>query len=184
MLTLLPIATNPNRENTVADSFIIDTSLGTIAIELDAAKAPLHSANFAKYASDGFFDGLIFHRVIPNFMIQGGGLGADMAQKRTTGGQVKNESLNGLKNRRGTLAAARLTDPDTATSQFFINLADNDFLDGNPSTKKPGYSVFGHVTAGMDVVDKIAAMKTGNKKGFSDVPIEDVIIKSVKRAGK
>jgi cyclophilin family peptidyl-prolyl cis-trans isomerase len=183
LLTLLPIAAIPNRENTVADSYIIETSLGTITIELDAAKAPLHTANFAKYASDGFFDGLIFHRVIPNFMIQGGGHGLDMAQKRATAGQVKNESLNGLKNRRGTLAAARLTDPDTASSQFFINLSDNDFLDGNPSTKKPGYSVFGHVTSGMDVVDKIAAVKTGTKQGFGDVPVEAVVIKSVKRAG-
>jgi cyclophilin family peptidyl-prolyl cis-trans isomerase len=166
----------------MADTFLIDTSLGPITVELDAQKAPLHAANFASYADAGFFDGLIFHRVIPNFMIQGGGLSPDMSQKPATGSRVKNESLNGLKNLRGTLAAARLSDPDTATNQFFINLKDNDFLDGNPATKKPGYSVFGRVTAGMDVVDKIAAVKTGTKGQFSDVPNEPVVIKSVKRA--
>jgi cyclophilin family peptidyl-prolyl cis-trans isomerase len=166
----------------MADTFLIDTSLGAITIELDAQKAPLHAANFASYADAGFFDGLIFHRVIPNFMIQGGGHSPDMSQKPATGSRVKNESLNGLKNLRGTLAAARLSDPDTATNQFFINLKDNDFLDGNPATKKPGYSVFGRVTAGMDVVDKIAGVKTGTKGQFSDVPNEPVVIKSVKRA--
>jgi cyclophilin family peptidyl-prolyl cis-trans isomerase len=166
----------------MADTFLIDTSLGAITIELDAQKAPLHAANFASYADAGFYDGLVFHRVIPNFMIQGGGHSADMTQKPATGSRVKNESLNGLKNLRGTLAAARLSDPDTATNQFFINLKDNDFLDGTPATKKPGYSVFGRVTAGMDVVDKIAAVKTGTKGQYSDVPTEPVVIKSVKRA--
>jgi len=166
----------------MADTFLIDTSLGAITIELDAQKAPLHVANFANYADAGFYDGLVFHRVIPNFMIQGGGLAPNMSQKPATGSRVKNESLNGLKNLRGTLAAARLSDPDTATNQFFINLKDNDFLDGNPATKKPGYSVFGRVTAGMDVVDKIAAVKTGTKGQYSDVPNEPVVIKSVKRA--
>jgi cyclophilin family peptidyl-prolyl cis-trans isomerase len=170
------------REVPMADTFVIDTSLGSITLELDAQKAPLHVANFGKYVDEKFYDGLIFHRVIPNFMIQGGGHTPDMGQKQVTGGRVKNESLNGLKNLRGTVAAARLSDPDTASSQFFINLKDNDFLDGNPSANKPGYTVFGKVTAGMDVVDKIAAVKTGMKGQLNDVPVEAVVIKSVRRA--
>ena len=124
---------------------------------------------------------LIFHRVIPNFMIQCGGHAPDMGQKPATGGKVKNESLNGLKNLRGTVAAARLSDPDTASSQFFINLKDNDFLNGTPAENKPGYTVFGKVSAGMDVVDKIAAVKTGMKGQYNDVPVEAVVIKSVRR---
>ena len=164
------------------DAFVIETSLGTITVQLDPKNAPLHSANFAKYADENYFDGLVFHRVIPGFMVQGGGLSADLATKRTTGNPVRNESLNGQKNLRGTLAAARTSDPDSATSQFFINLKDNDFLDGNSATKKVGYSVFGKVTAGMDVVDKIAAVRTTTKGGFSDVPEQAVTIKSVRRA--
>ena len=163
-------------------TFIIETSLGKITIQLDPKIAPLHSANFAKYADGQFFDGLVFHRVIPNFMIQAGGMSPEMGQKRPTEPPVRNESLNGLKNLRGTLAAARTSDPDSATSQFFVNLKDNDFLDGNPTTKKVGYSVFGKVTAGMDVVDKIAAVKTTTKGGHSDVPEQAVVIKSVRRA--
>jgi cyclophilin family peptidyl-prolyl cis-trans isomerase len=165
------------------DTFIIDTSLGAITVQLDAAKAPLHAANFAKYADAGFFDGLVFHRVIPNFMIQCGGMTADLSQKRVTGNPVRNESLNGLKNLRGTLAAARTSDPDSATSQFFINLKDNDFLDGDPKAKKIGYSVFGKVTAGMDVVDKIAAVRTATRGQHGDVPVEAVTIQSVRRGG-
>jgi cyclophilin family peptidyl-prolyl cis-trans isomerase len=168
----------------MADSYLIDTSLGTITIELDAQKAPLHAANFGRYADEKFYDGLIFHRVIPGFMVQGGGHTADMGQKPATGSRVKNESLNGMRNLRGTVAAARLTDPDTATCQFFINLKDNDFLDGSPATKKPGYTVFGAVTAGMDVVDKIAAVKTSVKGQYTDVPEQPVVIKSVRRAAK
>ena len=164
------------------DTFVIETSLGTITIQLDPKNAPLHSANFAKYADGQFFDGLVFHRVIPNFMIQTGGMSPEMVQKRASEPSVRNESLNGLKNLRGTLAAARTSDPDSATSQFFINLKDNDFLDGNPGTKKVGYSVFGKVTGGMDVVDKIAAVKTTTKGQYSDVPEQAVTIKSVKRA--
>lgn len=164
------------------DTFVIDTSLGAITIQLDAKSAPLHSAGFAKYADDGFFDGLVFHRVIPGFMIQGGGMSPELSQKQPTQNPVRNESLNGLKNLRGTLAAARTSDPDSATSQFFINLKDNDFLDGNPATKKVGYSVFGKVTAGMDVVDKIAKVQTTTKGSHGDVPVEPVTIKSVKRA--
>src|SRR6478609_8441714 len=167
----------------MADTYVLETSQGNITIELDRQKAPLHAANFASYADAGFFDGLIFHRVIPDFMIQAGGHTPDMAQKAATGAKVKNESLNGLKNLRGTLAAARTSDPDSASSQFFINLKDNDFLDGNPGTKKIGYSVFGKVTAGMDVVDKIAAVRTTTKGQFSDVPEQPVTIQSVRRAG-
>jgi cyclophilin family peptidyl-prolyl cis-trans isomerase len=166
----------------MSDTFVIETSLGTITVQLDPKGAPLHSANFAKYADDGFFDGLVFHRVIPNFMIQGGGMSSDLSQKRVTQNPVRNESLNGLKNLRGTLAAARTSDPDSATSQFFINLKDNDFLDGNPATRKIGYSVFGKVTTGMDVVDKIAAVRTTTRGQFSDVPELAVTIKSIRRA--
>ena len=164
------------------DTFVIETSLGTITVQLDPTNAPLHAANFARYADAQFFDGLVFHRVIPNFMIQGGGMSPEMGQKRATEPPVRNESLNGLKNLRGTLAAARTSDPDSASSQFFINLKDNDFLDGNPNTKKVGYSVFGKVTAGMEVVDKIAAVRTTTKGGHSDVPVQAVIIKSIRRA--
>ena len=174
----------PGGSTVSANTFVIDTNLGAITVELDPEKAPLHAANFAKYADDGYYDGLAFHRVIPDFMIQTGGLDADMKQKKATYPQVKNESLNGLKNSRGTLAAARLQDPDTASCQFFINLKDNAFLDGNPDTKKPGYSVFGKVTAGMEVVDQIAKARTGNKAGHGDVPVEPITIKSVKRAAK
>ena len=164
------------------DTFVIDTSLGAITIQLDPKNAPLHAANFAKYADGQFFDGLVFHRVIPNFMIQGGGMSPEMSQKRPTEPPVRNESLNGLKNLRCTLAAARTSDPDSATSQFFINLKDNAALDGNPNTKKVGYSVFGKVTSGMDVVDKIAAVRTTTKGGHGDVPEQAVVIKSVRRA--
>src|SRR5262245_41548519 len=164
------------------DTFVIETSFGSITVQLDSKNAPLHAANFSKYADDHFFDGLVFHRVIPEFMIQTGGMTADLSQKRTTQNPVRNESFNGLKNLRATLAAARTNDPDSATSQFFINLKDNDFLDGNPATKQVGYSVFGKVTAGMDVVDKIAAVKTTTKGQFSDVPEQPVTIKSVRRA--
>jgi peptidyl-prolyl cis-trans isomerase A (cyclophilin A) len=164
------------------DTLVIETSFGSITVQLDPKNAPLHSANFAKYADDQFFDNLVFHRVIPGFMVQGGGMAADMSQKKGKETTVRNESLNGLKNLRGTLAAARTSDPDSATSQFFINLKDNEFLDGIPGSKKIGYSVFGKVTAGMDVVDKIAAVKTGTKGGHSDVPLEAVVIKSVRRA--
>ena len=166
----------------MSDTFVVETSLGTITVQLDAKAAPLHAANFARYADEQYFDGLVFHRVIPNFMVQGGGMMPDLSAKKGKGTGVKNESLNGLRNLRGTLAAARTSDPDSASSQFFINLKDNDFLDGTPATKKIGYSVFGKVTAGMDVVDKIAAVKTTTKGGFSDVPEEAVVIKSVRRA--
>jgi cyclophilin family peptidyl-prolyl cis-trans isomerase len=179
------LAPAPNKKHmrgeAMADTYVIQTSLGSITVELDPKNAPLHSANFVSYADAGFFDGLIFHRVIPGFMIQAGGHTPDMGQKAATGASVKNESLNGQKNKRGTLAAARTSDPDSAKAQFFINLKDNDFLDGDPQTRKVGYSVFGKVTSGMDVVDKIAAVRTGAKGGHENVPLEAVTIQSVKK---
>lgn len=169
-------------ETPMGDTFIIETSLGNITVQLDTQKAPLHAANFASYADTKHYDGLIFHRVIPGFMIQGGGHEPSMSQRRATGNPVRNESLNGLKNLRGTLAAARTSDPDSAMAQWFINLKDNAFLDGDAAAKKPGYTVFGKVTAGMEVVDKIATVKTGNQGGHNDVPVDPVTIKSIKRA--
>ena len=157
----------------------MDTNYGTITIELDAAKAPLTVKNFKKYVADGFFDNTIFHRVIPNFMIQGGGFNPGMIQKQTLDA-IENEADNGLGNDRGTIAMARTNDPHSATAQFFINLKDNAFLDH--SGKNPqgwGYCVFGRVTDGIDVVDKIAAVATGNSSGHGDVPVEDVVILKV-----
>ncbi|PID45875.1 MAG: cyclophilin [Proteobacteria bacterium] len=158
----------------------METSKGTIMMELDAEKAPLTVANIEAYIKDGFYDGLIFHRVIPNFMIQGGGMKADMSEKSDKRPPIKNEANNGLKNDRGTLAMARTNDPHSASSQFFINLKDNDFL--NFTSESPagwGYAVFGKVTEGMDVVDEIAKVKTGNHGYHGDVPLEPVVIKSV-----
>ena len=157
----------------------MDTNFGTITIELDADKAPLTVANFKKYVADDFYNNTIFHRVIPNFMIQGGGFNPGMTQKQTLD-PVENEADNGLGNDRGTIAMARTNDPHSATAQFFINLKDNAFL--NHSGKNPqgwGYCVFGKVTEGMDVVDKIAAVATGNSAGHADVPVNDVVILKV-----
>lgn len=157
----------------------IETNHGAITIELDADKAPITVANFKKYIEDGFFNNTIFHRVIPNFMIQGGGFEPGMVQKQTLD-TVENEADNGLENDRGTLAMARTNDPHSATAQFFINLKDNAFL--NHSGKNPqgwGYCVFARVTDGMDVVDKIAAVATGNSGGHADVPVEDVVIEKI-----
>ena len=157
----------------------METNHGTITIELDADKAPLTTENFKKYVADEFFDNTIFHRVIPNFMIQGGGFNPGMMQKQTLAA-IENEADNGLGNDRGTIAMARTNDPHSATAQFFINLKDNDFL--NHSGKNPqgwGYCVFGKVTEGMDVVDKIAGVATGNSGGHADVPVEDVVIVKV-----
>jgi len=151
------------------------TTKGDIVIELNEDKAPVTVANFLQYVRDGFYDGTIFHRVIPNFMIQGGGFNDQMVQKM---GQdpIKNEADNGLANDRGTVAMARTPDPDSATSQFFINHKDNAFLNYTaPSPQGWGYCVFGEVTEGMDVVDEIAKVKTTNRDGHSDVP-EDVIV--------
>lgn len=162
---------------------IIETSKGTIKAELWPDKAPGTVANFLTYTDEKFFDGLIFHRVINGFMIQGGGFSATMAQKNTTHAPIKNEASAAAANKRGTLAMARTAQVDSATAQFFINLVDNGFLDHRNETAQGfGYCVFGKVTEGLDVVDAIAQVKTGNKAGFDDVPVETVLIKSVRRA--
>ena len=149
----------------------IKTNHGDIGVELFEDKAPISCENFRQYATDGFFNGTIFHRVIPNFMIQGGGMDENLSSKATRDA-IKNEADNGESNARGTLAMARTNVVDSATSQFFINLNDNDFL--NHGTRDFGYAVFGKVTSGMDVVDKIAAVETGNRGGHQDVPLEAV----------
>ena len=158
-----------------------ETSLGTFTIELYQKEAPISVENFLRYVDDKHFDGSIFHRVIPGFMIQGGGLTSDMASKKTRQ-PIKNEATNGMKNERGSLSMARTNDVNSATSQFFVNLKDNEFLDHKPGSY--GYAVFGRVVEGMDVVDKIAAVKTGGRKGHQDVPVEDVTIISAVRAEK
>ena len=155
-----------------------ETSLGDFTVELFEKDAPLSVANFLSYIDAEFFDGTIFHRIVPGFVIQGGGFTADMTQKETQS-PVKNEADNGLKNKRGTLSMARTSDINSATSQFFVNLKDNEFLDH--SRGNFGYAVFAQVTEGMDVIDKIAAVETGRKRGFDDVPVEAVIMKSVRR---
>jgi peptidyl-prolyl cis-trans isomerase A (cyclophilin A) len=160
---------------------VMKTSLGEIRIELDREKAPASAENFLVYVGQKHYDGTIFHRVIDGFMIQGGGFTADMV-KKPTGPPVKNEAQNGLKNLRGSVAMARTTDPDSATSQFFINVADNPGLD-YPKPDGHGYAVFGRVTAGMDVVDTIKGVATGVKGGMRDVPVVPVVIESVRLAG-
>ena len=155
------------------------TNKGEIVIELNADKAPISTENFLTYVRDGFYEQTIFHRVIPNFMIQCGGFTAEMAQKKTKS-EIKNEADNGLKNLRGTLAMARTQVVDSASSQFFINLADNDFLNHQGKTPNGyGYAVFGQVTEGMEVVDEIAQVSTGNSGHHQDVPKEAVIIESI-----
>ena len=154
------------------------TTLGDFTVELFPKEAPVSASNFGQYVDDGFFDGLIFHRVGPGFVIQGGGLTPDFSQKKNRA-PIENEAKNGLKNQRGTLSMARTNDINSATSQFFVNLKDNDFLDHKPGSY--GYAVFGKVTEGMDVIDKIAAVKTGRRKGFDDAPLEDVVIVSARR---
>jgi len=157
---------------------VLDTSMGKIALELDPAKAPKTVENFLAYVGAGHYDGTIFHRVIPDFMIQGGGFDSQMGQKPTRP-PILNEADNGLANARGTIAMARTADPHSATGQFFINVKDNTFL--NHTGKNPrgwGYAVFGKVIEGMDVVDAIAGVKTGARGMFRDVPVQEVVIKS------
>ena len=157
----------------------IETSMGTISVELDDERAPATVENFVKYAADGFYDGTIFHRVIDGFMIQGGGFTRDMNQKDTRG-PIRIESMNGLKNLRGTIAMARTMVPDSATSQFFITLVDNGFLDFTAPTQSGyGYAVFGKVTDGMEVVDRIAKVRTGFSGPHQNVPEEPVVIRKV-----
>jgi len=157
-----------------------ETNHGGVKRELDADKAPETVANFLQYVDDGFFDGLIFHRVIPGFMVQGGGLDGEMTQKKTRA-PIKNEAKNGLKNLRGTVAMARTNDINSATAQFFINLVDNAFLDNSPGNF--GYAVFGKVVDGMDTVDAIAKVRTSRRRGHDDVPAEDIVIQSARRVG-
>lgn len=158
---------------------ILHTSLGDITIELDLENTPITAENFLSYAKDGHYDGTIFHRVMNGFMIQGGGFDTDMKQK-TTNATIKNEGNKGQKNKRGTIAMARTSDPHSASAQFFINVVDNDFLNFTAETTNGwGYCVFGKVTEGMDVVDKIKAVATANKAGHQNVPVENVVVEKV-----
>jgi peptidyl-prolyl cis-trans isomerase A (cyclophilin A) len=159
-----------------AQNVRLDTSLGVIVIELDAAKAPKTVTNFVDYVKAGHYDGTIFHRVIPSFMIQGGGMNADM-QEKPTRAPIPLESKNGLSNVRGSVAMARTSAPDSATAQFFINIKDNAFLDSANTRDGTGYAVFGKVVSGMDVVDKIWAVPTGNKGPYQNVPVTPVVIR-------
>jgi len=159
-------------------SVVFTTSQGAFTVELYPDEAPVSVENFLKYVDEQFFDGTIFHRVVPNFVIQGGGLTADFDQKQTRA-PIKNEAKNGLRNERGTLSMARTNQVDSATSQFFVNLKDNGFLDN--SAGNFGYAVFGRVSSGMDVIDKIAKVRTGRRKGYDDAPLESVAIESARR---
>jgi len=152
------------------------TSLGDIVVEVDAAKAPKSAANFLQYVKDGHYNGTVFHRVIADFMVQGGGMTPDLKEKPTHP-PIPLEARNGLDNTRGTVAMARTMDPNSATAQFFINVKDNAFLNAAQSRDGNGYAVFGKVVSGMDVVDKIRAVQTGNKGPYQDVPVQPVIIK-------
>ncbi len=160
---------------------LLATSMGDIKVEVDPEKAPISAKNFLDYVKAGYYDGTIFHRVIPGFMIQGGGFTAEMREKKAgLRAPIKNESGNGLKNDAGTLAMARTSDPNSAASQFFINVKDNAFLNKSQSQDGVGYAVFGKVIEGMDVVRKIERVKTGSKYFYQDVPLEAVVIKSAK----
>ncbi len=169
--TVKPVSANP--------VVTLETTKGAIVIELNPAKAPITVKNFCEYVEGGFYDGLIFHRVIPDFMIQGGGMKVDMGERETKA-PIKNESANGLENNRGTISMARTQIPDSATAQFFINLKENRFLNGSPD--KVGYAVFGKVISGIEVVDAISLAKTGNRDGHANVPVDAIrIIKATLR---
>lgn len=156
------------------------TNMGTVRMEIFADKAPKSAENFLQYVKDRFYDGTIFHRVIPGFMVQGGGFTTDMDQKKTRE-QIQNEAQNGLKNTVGTLAMARTPNPHSATAQFFINVADNEFLNFTaPTTQGYGYAVFGRVTQGMDIVNKIVAVPTGNRGGHQNVPLKPIVIQGMR----
>ena len=158
---------------------LMTTTVGPMTLELDADNAPKTVENFLSYVSNGFYDGTIFHRVINNFMVQGGGFTADMEQKATEA-PIENEANNGLKNAYGTIAMARTQDPHSATAQFFINVQDNDFLNHTGENMQGwGYAVFGKVTDGEEVLDKIRCVQTGSQAGHQDVPVEPIIIESV-----
>jgi len=184
-LVLYPYIKGDNAMNaTAADNptVLIETTMGNITIELDMQNAPISSENFLTYVDDGYFVDTTFHRIIPDFMIQGGGITADMQDKPSKRAAIENEANNGLKNDRGTLAMARTGEPHSATSQFFINHADNGFLNfTSESTQGWGYAVFGKVTDGMDIVDAMAQVPTGNKGGHQNVPLETITITGVSR---
>ncbi|OEU74150.1 MAG: peptidylprolyl isomerase [Desulfuromonadales bacterium C00003068] len=169
----------------IAEPFvIIKTDMGNIEVELNQQQAPISTANFLHYVDTGFYSNTVFHRVIPNFMVQGGGFTRSLSEK-ITGDEIKNEAANGLKNERGTIAMARTGVVDSATSQFFINHANNRFLNHRSKTTQGyGYAVFGRVTSGMDIVDAIATVATGRKKGMSDVPLKPVMIQAIERLEK
>ena len=156
-----------------------ETSHGAFTVELFPREAPITVENFLRYVDDGHFDGTIFHRIVPGFVIQGGGLTADFASRKTRA-PISNEAHNGLKNTRGTLSMARTSDVNSATSQFFVNLKNNEFLDHGP--RDYGYAVFGRISEGMDVIDRIAGVGTGRRKGYQDAPLEDVVIMTARRA--
>lgn len=184
-LTTLPLAGHAAETRPAANPKIrMTTSAGVIELELDAARAPIAVANFMRYVDKGFYDGTVFHRVIPGFMIQGGGFEPGMKQKKTDE-PIKNEADNGLKNVAGTVAMARTMEPHSASAQFFINTVDNPFLDHRDKSMQGwGYAVFGKVTQGMDVVKKIEAVATGRVGPFENVPKEPVVIRKVERVGK
>lgn len=183
ILTPQPIEVEPEQKSetpSVPMEYVtIKTNKGEISLELDPNKAPQTVANFLEYVDAKYYDGTVFHRVIDNFMVQGGGFTIDGAQKPTNGPIIL-ESENGLKNDAGTVAMARTNAPNSATSQFFINVNNNDFLNYKPNN--PGYAVFGKVTTGMDVVNEIRQTKTGNRQGMGDWPVENVVIESIRRA--
>ncbi len=175
-MIILMMTSNVQAETTTVN---MKTSQGTIILELDGDNAPTTVANFINYVNEGFYDGTIFHRVISNFMIQGGGFTADMSQK-TTHDPIRNEANNGLKNDTGTIAMARTSDPHSATAQFFINVKDNDFLNFSSETSQGwGYAVFGKVTEGMDVVNTIKNVATTSNGPYQDVPAETITIEKV-----
>ena len=182
-VTMIAEETKAVQENKAEPTKVImKTNMGDIELELNRKKAPISVENFVTYAKEGFYDGLIFHRVISNFMIQGGGFDTDYQQKKPTHEPIKNEAANGLKNDRGTIAMARTNKVNSATSQFFINVKDNPFLNHKSNTSRGfGYAVFGKVTKGMDVVDKIKNVPTyvNPKRGMKDWPKKDVIIEKV-----
>jgi peptidyl-prolyl cis-trans isomerase B (cyclophilin B) len=170
---------NPDKKGAEMVTVTMETTKGTITLELDSGKAPVTVANFVAYAKAGHYDGTVFHRVIPGFMIQGGGFDPGMRQ-RSTNDPIKNEADNGLKNSTGTIAMARTSDPHSATAQFFINVKDNTFLDfTSPTPQGWGYAVFGRVTDGMDTVSAIESVDTDSSHGHQDVPVSDVIINKV-----
>jgi len=173
----------PMNESTADNPIVLlETTMGPIKIELDMQNAPNSSENFLAYVDDGYFVGTTFHRIIPSFMVQGGGITEDMLDKPSKHAPIKNEANNGLKNDRGTLAMARTGDPHSATSQFFINLVDNAFLNFTSESQQGwGYAVFGKVVDGMDVVDAMAKVATGNKGGHQNVPLEPITINAASR---